>query len=190
MKIEKIETDKIKVTVFSEDLEMFNLNIKRIKPDSPELRIFLCEIMKKVQLETNFDPFDGQVIVEATPCGEELILMVSKLTEKRKIDRTKIKNVRAVKKQPEKYIYRFDDFNAVCDCIKNVSVHNYEIGELYSMDNSYFLTFEADKFNINLGEFAGMCRKGEVCYSYLAEYGKLVASGKKLCNIAEFLKSE
>ena len=190
MKIEKVESDKIKVTVFPEDLEMFNLNIKKINPDSPELRIFLCEIMKKVQVETNFDPFDGQVIVEATPCGNELILMVSKLAEKKKFDRSRIKNVRAVKKMPEKYIYKFENFDAVCSCIKNIYLQNYEISELYSMDDSFYLAFDSDKSNISIGEYAKLCRKGEVCYSYLAEYGELIATGKKLLNIADFLRNE
>jgi len=189
MRIEKLELNKVKVTLFSDDLRMFNIDVKKIMPDSPEVYEFLGEIMKKVRIETNFNPYDGQVVVEATPVDDGLILMVSK-TEKvhRKIDPKKIKSIRAVKKMPKESIYEVQDFDEACKLIENCMDFIDGTTVLYNMNDKFYFVFA--KENLRIREFAKKLDSGYIFANVLKEHGKAVAKGEELLRIAEFLKSE
>lgn len=195
MRIEKIESNKIKVTLFLEDLEMFNINVKKMKPNSPELHSFLCEVLKKVRAETNFDPYDGQVVVEATPNGDGLVLLVSKLmapaVHKEKPDLKKIKQVRAVKKTQNncRFICCFDEFEALCDFLKSGPLF-LKSSVLYKAFNKFFLAYSAVKPDMRLREFARVIKNGEMIEAYLKEHGEVVAKADGLYHIAAFLQNE
>ena len=45
MKIVKLEPDRIKVILSESDLESMHINSRTLSPDSPELNLFLYEIM-------------------------------------------------------------------------------------------------------------------------------------------------
>lgn len=189
MRIEKLELNKIKITFLFEDLKMYNINANKINPDSPELHSFLCEVMKIVQTETNFNPYDGQVVIEATPCGDGLVLMLSKIGSKPvKQSLPKIKKIKAVKKKTIKreYIYSFSDFGKFEEFVR--ACPNFDLGEakLYSIGGIYCVV--TDTFDCRLSEFGELCPVGKLTLPYLIEHGKLIASGKQFQNIAAFIK--
>ena len=95
MKIEKIEANKIKVSLSELDLIDMNINVKSLTPDSPRLHNFLYEIMEKVKAETGFNPYSGQVVVEATPHDDGITLTVTKLVlDEVPVKKRRPKNIR------------------------------------------------------------------------------------------------
>ena len=109
LKIEKIEINKIKVTLSALDLIDMNISVKSLTPDSPVLHGFLHDVMEMVKAETGFNPYSGQVMVEATPSDDGIVLMVTKLSEEKK---KKPKNVRVAGYR--KITYRFRHFENIC----------------------------------------------------------------------------
>ncbi len=195
MRIEKLEINKIKVTLFEEDLQMFNINISNIKPNSPEIYSFLCEIMKKVKTQTNFNPYEGQVIVEATPKNDRLVLTVYKNDNdlhKKKINPKNIKHIRAVKKSTDEkcVVFESDSFEDMCRLLKNCAGSINEKTALYKKGKIFYLvTFEQNP-DLRMREFAHIVKCGKKYELFLKEHGSLVARGEKLLNIVKFLKSE
>ena len=67
MKIEKIDSNHIKITVDSLDFDIFNIELSSLTPDSPQLHTFLFSMMQQAQHETGFNPYNGQILIEAVP---------------------------------------------------------------------------------------------------------------------------
>lgn len=63
MRIEKLNKDKIKVTLTTAELINLDIDVKRLSPDSKELHTFLFHIMETIREETGFNPYNGQVVV-------------------------------------------------------------------------------------------------------------------------------
>lgn len=185
MKIEKLEFNKIRITLLLEDLQMYNINVKKINPNSPELHSFLCEIMKLVSLKTNFNPFDGQVIVEATPSDEGLVLMLSKVGMQVQVS----KKIRAVKKKKHEYICCFENFAAFGEFSK-ICGNDYPNAALYEYKNKIYFIFEAEKPNPQIKEFCSLYRNPPAGREYLAEHGKFIADSERLENIITYFKGE
>ncbi len=56
MRIEKLNKDKIKVTLTTAELINLDIDVKRLSPDSKELHTFLFHIMETIREETGFNP--------------------------------------------------------------------------------------------------------------------------------------
>ena len=185
MRIEKIEANKIKITLYSEDLQMFNLTKSKIKNDTPELHIFLCEIMKRVQSETNFDPYDGQVLVEAMPFEQGLVLMISKAE---KPCTKKIRHVKAIKKEPKEVcsICAFDSFRDLSRMFEECGNVINADSELCKIDEAFYLILKnvPDK---KISEYARVVRGNAVAAAHIRERGVHIASGDELFEMAEFM---
>ena len=186
MLIEKIEADKVKVTIYPEDMERFNINVKEIKNGSDNLHFFLSEVMRRVSTETNFNPYDGQVVVEATPIDDRLILFVSKAQrEKRRM----VRSVKAVKKSDLNfYIYKFEKFE---DFLNMLGVYPDAVShgaELYKMGESFVLVEKSAKKDARMSEFSHSERIGEKEALHIREHAPLLAEGEKLMNIVKFAR--
>ena len=92
MRIEKLNNDKVVVTLTTADLTTLDIDIKQLSPNSKELHTFLFHIMETIHKETGFNPYSGQVVVEATPSSEGITILVSRLN-------TAAKKVRILRKR-------------------------------------------------------------------------------------------
>ena len=98
MRIEKLNKDKIKVTLTTAELINLDIDVKRLSPDSKELHTFLFHIMETIREETGFNPYNGQVVVEATPSQDGISILVKRLNKGiKKITEEQFKKVVSVK---------------------------------------------------------------------------------------------
>ncbi len=186
MKIEKIELNKIKVTLSAGDLMDMNINIKSLTPSSPSLHGFLFEVMKRVQRETGFNPYSGQVVVEATPCDGGIVLTVTRIKEEPQQKRSR--RVRAVgKRSPRLNTYRFEGFEDLCRLFESADACEFENAGLYEYNGSFFLAIPKEN-RLPLAEFAETGHSAALGESFLAEHGKLHAKGESLVTMAEGVK--
>lgn len=190
MRIEKLTDNRIKVTLTSADLMKLDINIKQLTPDSKELHTFLFHIMETIREETDFNPYSGQVVVEATPMSDGISIIVSKLCAEREIRKQprKITSVRPKQKNSNISVkaYYFDDFEALCDVLAGLRRDTLLSGKLYRKESEYCLIITRSKHSdYILSEFS----TGKFSYSvkpeHIMEHWELVAAGEKLLSMAE-----
>lgn len=187
MKIEKIEINRVKVTLSAPDLIDMNINLKSLAPGSPKLHGFLHEIMERVRKETDFNPYNGQVVVEASPEGDGVVLTVTKITDNLK-RRPRIRGVRAVQRRGAgKLTYRFDSFEHVCGLFLNSVPDSFFSGALYEYTDSFYMVIQKDA-SPALAEFCSGYDENSLSESFLTEHGRLLAKGKSLVAMADGVK--
>ena len=194
MRIEKLELNKIKVTIYPVDLCDMNINIKALKPDSPQLHTFLFKVMEKVKKETGFNPYSGQIVVEASPMGECVELTVTKISDKKpsSIDKKKIKRVRARIKTNniKNAVYCFGTFDDLCTALIRISEETLKKASAYEIENTYVLGVSDIPLNehILLKEFINDFEANTLTVKFLDEHAKLIAKGEKLVSMTNGLK--
>lgn len=98
MKIKQISCDTVSVYLTKEDMELFDISLEELGPHSGELNNFLFMLMETVRFETEFDPYNGQVVVEAHTTVEGLHLLISKLNKNiHKITREEFARARRIR---------------------------------------------------------------------------------------------
>ncbi len=191
MKIEVIEENKIRVLLTQTELAERNLTSDNLKKNTPYLNEFLFEIMEQIREETGFNPYNGQVVVEASPEGEGLVLIVTKLTaQKKKISAEKKQQYinakpKCVRKRTS--IYIFNNFEDLCGAVIRLDKRAFDNSCLYKMDERfyYYLNQGAgfEKSNAVLSEYSD--RFGKMCSKeYLEEHGDKVFDAEELYNMA------
>lgn len=188
MRIERVEGNrKIRVLLSQDDLLEMNINIRTLTPDSPELHSFLFKVMEFVRRETGFSAGSGQVVVEASPLGEGIVLTVTTLEpeRKRKLD---ISSVRVKKKlRSSRKIYRFADFDSLCDYFKQADDCIAEEMSLYSYREAFFAAAAAEDCKIH--EFAAKISDADKAELFLSEHGRLIAAGEELKKMINGIKN-
>lgn len=192
VQIEKESANKIRVILKPLDLREMNINIERLKPNSPQLNRFLYEIMERVREETGFNPYNGQIVVEAVPRDEGIVLTVTRLvpsetpTAKTAIKKGKFKAV--VKKHSEsKTAFFFELFDDLCKALTMLDESTLRKADYYSMGTSNILVVcgAAKQEKYILKEYASSFKNSVIFESHLKEYAKHIAGGDKLVSMAK-----
>lgn len=191
MKIEKIKNDKIKVSLTVEDLMFYNLSQDSVTPDSPKLHKFLFEIMDSVVRQTGFDPYSGQVVVEAYQDTSGITLLISKLKtcEQTEEGPKQIKTVK-INKNIRKNRYIFNSFHQMCSAFSFANPSDLKNSAVYKYENRWYVTVLAKKKTINciLCEYCDDIAEN-VSELFLKEHGELIARGEKLISMVSGIKS-
>lgn len=194
MRIEKLNSDKIKVTLTTADLINLDIDVEQLTPDSKELHTFLFHIMETIREETGFNPYMGQVVVEATPSRDGISIMVSRLNESsRRITKSqfdKASSIKAkIKKTAKAEIFYFDVFDDMCTALKQLDNTSLMAGSLYKLNNIYCFIIKNEPQYIKCINIMTEFSAGKSAYplqmTYIKEHGKLVARGSELVFMAE-----
>ena len=197
MRIEKLNNDKIKVTLTASELISLNIDVKQLEPDSRELHTFLFHIMETIREETGFNPYSGQVVVEATPSRDGISILVSRLkTKSKRITRQQFNNASSVKaklkKSAKMKIFYFDSFDDLCAAMKEIEAESLSGAELYQLNNTYCFAVNNEEQNRKclsiLSEFSPAQSEYPLQMTYIKEHGSLVAKGAQLLEMAEYIK--
>lgn len=196
MQIEKESSNRIKVTLKPTDFQKMNVSLDTLKPNSPQLHTFLYEIMERVREQTGFNPYMGQVMVEALPMGECMELTVTRISALEKSTmpaNKKLKNARAViKKIPSKQAaFYFDNFDDFCKALILLD-HNFLKNCIYYKLNDMHILFAQDICDLQLcllKEYCTFIKKSSVIDVYMEEHAKYVTDGDGLVNMSNILSS-
>lgn len=198
VRIEKLSGDKVKVTLSATDLVNLDVDIENLTPNSDELHSFLFHIMETVRAETGFNPYNGQVVVEATPSKDGISLVVSKIKPVlRQITKEEIKrgvNIKArIKRTSDKAIFYFEQFDDLCAAICELTENELLKGSLYKLGDTFCYVTDNDKGLSRcvsvLTEFSVKRSAYPLQLTYIKEHGTLIAEGDGLVNMVEKLKS-
>ncbi len=189
MRIERVDGNRrIRVLLTQNDLSEMNINMHTLTAESPELHGFIFKVMDFINRETGFNAKSGQIVVEASPSEEGVVLTVTKIQgENKSVARPMQKAVRAKATAPKKRLYRFLDFDSISGYMTLADDSVFEGGSLYEYNGAYFL--RTDSNDNMLAEFSAKIPQsvgsGE---RFFAEHGSLIAKDAQLVKMAAEIK--
>lgn len=192
MKIERIDDNKIKVTISTTDLMERDLDLSALNYNSPAAQELFWDMMEQAEVQFGFNASDSQLCIEAVPdSGEGFIVTITKVDEdgdfesihkyiKNKFRNTDIK----VKKKSKKLsstslVYSFNNFDELCELCKNLYTMYAGDSTLYKCKNTYYLLLTRNNllitnprlFEAMLNEYGNKINNVSFYEGYLNEYG-------------------
>ena len=195
MKIEKLNEDKLKITLSIDDLEERNINLHSFMYNSPESQDLFWELLQKAEKECGFNVDDSMIYVEASTSGAgNFTLLVTKTNEKKPVVEkiSKPKNTqkgnfklkrKTVSLSTESTIYIFENFEDICKFCNICDTTILHSNKLYSMNDNYYLKTDYIPYNIIL-DYATIAKNADLLEAKLNEYGKVIIEEDALQTIA------
>lgn len=207
MKIEKINENKIKVTISFNDLEERNIDLNSLNYNSPETQELFWDMMEQAELQLGFTASDSQLCIEAVADADEgFVILITKMDEENEFESIHkyIKNRfrRAdlkVKKKTKRVcstmvMYAFDDFENLCALCKRLSDIYFGESTLYKLKNTYYLLLTKNSlcidnlsaFDLILNEYGRKNKNVSFYEGYLNEYAIKVIDGAAIETIINY----
>lgn len=192
MRFEKLNEDKIRITLSNEDLIKKDIDFHNFMSNSIESQDLFLDMLEEAEREIGFVTKDYLIRIEALAmAGGDFILTVTRsLPEKiknsvRKKVHIKRKNI---KLNSSYFIYCFDTFDDYCSFIEFFNKSSFKATNLassillYEYKDAYYLSINDINFDYPnlkklfscITEFANFVNNSEVFASKLAESGNLV----------------
>lgn len=192
MRFEKINENKIRITISNDDLIKKNIDLHSIMANSIESHDLFFYCLKKAESEIGFLTENYHLRIEALsiPSSGDFILIITRsLPEKRTKKSLHIKK-KYININPNiiQAVYCFSDFDDYFSFISFFKKNNFKFTNiadyvlLYSYNNKYYLVFK----NINLSypnlknllycitEFSNSIKNPNILVGKLAEKGNLI----------------
>lgn len=193
VKFERVNDNKIKITISLSDLQERNIDLDSLSYNSPQAQKLFWDMMERAEVEFGFDTSDSQICVEAMPnYPEGFIIIITKVEEdspefesinkyiKSKFRRTDLK----IKKKSRKLhspimIYSFNNIDDVCALASKIFRMYLGESSLYHYKNTYYLTLTRNNiFEMNskffeslLSEYGSKVENTSFYEGFLEEYG-------------------
>ena len=121
MKIEKLNENKIRITLNMDDLNERNLDLHSFMSNSIESQDIFLDMLNEADEEVGFNTDDCRIMIEALALNDgHFVLTITKFehkTDEKALTRKKTLHIK--RKNPTvnfaKTIYSFDSFDAFCD---------------------------------------------------------------------------
>ena len=192
MKFEKINKDKIKITLNLKDLEEKNIDFHLFMSNSIESQHILLDMLDEAKEKIGFDTNNYNIKVEALVMAEsDFIFTITRILpdqppirKKAKVKRKKISNNKLTS------IFFFNSFEDYCLFLDSLTFKDIlnnkrflKTALLYTYKNNYYLCLTKkedvnssllDKLFFSLIEFSKYVNNPEMFYSKLKECGKIV----------------
>lgn len=197
MKIEKLNENKIKITLNSEDLQARNIDVQSFIYNTPESQDLFWDVMREAEKEYGFNVDESMVYVEASATASGIFtLTVTKTANslnqtnlKNKLKRQNYKLKRKNVNSPlDNSIFKFNSFDDICDFCKTIKISDFNSNTLFNFEGSYYLLASNVPSN-NILEYATKENNSELLLAKISEYGKIVIENNALETIAKnFIK--
>lgn len=201
MKFEKLNENKLRITLNISDLTDKNIDYQSFMANSIDTQKFFLDMLEKAEKEVGFDTKDYRIMIEAlvTSKGDFIVTVTrympnesSGVPSKRKTLKIKRKYTQVVKNRLIYSFNSFDDFCLFCNSldeniIKNINKISKNIS-LYFFKDTYFLLINnistdykyTKSFVTKLAEFATYMHNSNVLEYRLHEYGKVIIENRAI----------
>jgi len=192
MKIEKINDNKIRVTISVNDLEERNIDLGSLNYNSPAAQELFWDMMEQAELQFGFNASDSQIMVEPNLDSEDgFIITITKVEDDYNFesiqkyikDRYKKSDLR-VKKKNRKIcsaimIYSFGCFEDLCVLCRKIEPMYSGESTVFKCKDTYYLILtrnnyvvhNAKMFEALLNEYGKKVTNMSFYEGYLNEYG-------------------
>lgn len=199
MKIEKLNENKIKITLSSDDLRARNIDVQSFIYNTPESQDLFWDVMKEAEKEYGFSVDESMIYVEAAATTSGIFTLtvtksansLSPITLRNKLKRQNYKLRRKNITLPlNNSIYRFNTFEDLCDFCSSTDVESFGNNVLYELNSTYYLLVSTMP-NSGILEYASKEPNVDILLAELSEYGKKIIADDALKTIAKnFIKSK
>lgn len=190
MRIERMSENKIKVIVSGDDIRMWNVDLKNFTDNTPEAQDMFSFALKQAEQDVDFRVGQSQLMVETMPSGDDgFVLMISRLESEKELAEALIRAGKHVRQAEFKVrrkhrlapllrIYRFDDFEVLCQGISEIHEIFMGSSRLTKYQGSFYLellpidTFGFFEIENILSEFSEKIKKPVVLQGVLNEHGQ------------------
>ncbi len=152
MHIEKINDNKIRVTVNREDTKIWNVSIKNLTDNTPEAQDLFWFALRQAEKDVDFKIGKSQILVEALPNNSDgFIMMISKIDSSSNImdilgksghcdiSGMDISVKKRTRKAPHTNIFKFLDFEDLCNCVEQIKDIFSGRSKLYKYKEEFYL---------------------------------------------------
>lgn len=208
MKIEKLNENKIRITLNMDDLDERNIDFQTFMSNSIESQDIFLDMLNKADEEVGFNTDDCKIMIEALALNDgHFILTITKF-EHKPDERAllKKKNLHIKRKTPslnfKKTIYSFESFDTFCefctflrDTLNEKQILNFaKSSDLYEYNSNFYLIFSdintssknLDYICSSITEFAHFVNSSELFERKVKEYGKLVIKSNAVSTCMEY----
>ena len=206
MRIERVDENKIKVLLDDTEAKEWNITMKNISENTPEVQKMFWHAMRMARENMDFSIDGAKLFVEAIPsCDSGIGMFITKVfsdsdlreavnrcSYKGKIRKNELKPdiEQAVKRR--KCVYRFDSFDSVCGAAKVLYGKYIGISSLYKMNEEFYLCMIPEEpislceAEIMLPEFAHRLSHGPYVHGKLNEYGTMMIENNAINILNEY----
>lgn len=205
MKFEKINKDKIKVTLDNEDLIKNCIDLHSFMSNSEESHSLFLDVLEKAEKDYGFSTENYNLKVETLALSDgNFILTITRTLESDLQNRAPRKKLRVTrKKHNEKIavaIYKFNTFDDFCNLTQSLNTSTLIDTDdicsdsiLYSYNNNYYLILDNIHISTNansllamLTEFSTYVSSSNSYISKLHENGNLIFKSRAIQNCEKF----
>lgn len=206
MKVEKINNNKVKITLTFEELEKRDINIKDIEKNSEIAKNLFVDLIEESNIDEEFEFEDSQLLIEASSDNNNLFVVtitkVDNMPDLRKYSllEKKVKNSKKSKSivtnyKVDSFIYSFksiDNILALCENAKDEKLF-FGKNSLYKYNDIYFIIFANSSIKNKkfLRTFVFLSEYCENYYSYnmfssaIKEKSKLIIANNALQTLSK-----
>ena len=210
MHIERLDQNKLKIILSDMDFADFSVTKKELAMDRDMLRSFILKLMDTISEETDFNPYNGNIVIEAKEQDSGMSIIVSKAPISRKYTKEELKKATHINatakvksdaaKKAMHNIYIFSSFEDVCEVLNMVDNDIHNKSSLYKYDNTYCYLTKIEDTVCNkdmtlykaLGVFNEYCDYSQTSIiktNHIKEHGELIAEHKKLVSMADGVRN-
>lgn len=207
MRFEKLNEDKIRITLSNEDLIKKDIDFHSFMSNSIESQDLFFDMLEEAEKEIGFVTKDYLIRIEALAmAGGDFILTVTRrLPEKTKNNIRKKVHIKRknIKLDSSQFIYCFNSFDDYCSFIEFFNKNGFKHANLadnillYEYKNVYYLSIKGVNLNYPnlkklfscITEFACFVNHSEIFASKLSESAKLIMKHNAIrIGIKNFIK--
>lgn len=201
MQFEKLNEDKIRITINHKDLEEKNIDFHSFMSNPLQSQNLFFEILNEAEKQVGFVTKNYQIRIEAlaTSTGDFIFTITRFLADSglkapiRKKIKIKRKKTNSNSSQAVYSFNCYDDFYYFMKFLKNQNINIYNIAKkitLYEYKNTYYLTFDninlttplTNKFYTLITEFGTHVNNSDLFIRKLMEAGKVVIKNNSISN--------
>lgn len=186
MKIEKVDDNKVKITLSFEELEMRNIKLSDIEKNNNIAKNLFTSLIEENNLDEDFEFEDSQLFIEASADNNNtFILTITKIEDLPDITKYSRKKSNILYRI-DSNLFEFSSLDTILDFCKLAKEEKLFFGRntLYKYNDKYFLLFSDSaiknkkfvKTYVMLSEFCSRYFSYDLFYTTIKEKGQVVIS--------------
>ena len=205
MKIEKIDENKVKITLTLDELSQRQISLKDIEQDSNTAQDLFLDLLEESDLQEDFLMDDSQLFVEASSDNENLFIVtitkidympeLAKYATTKKKARRKTSNKSSSEYTVASCIYKFNNLDKLLDLSSKLKIEKAFMGtnSLYKYEDSYFIVFSPSSIKnakfiktfVILSEYCEQYYAADMYKTLVQEKSKLIIEKKALQTLSK-----
>ena len=205
MKIEKIDENKVKITLTLDELSQRQISLKDIEQDSNTAQDLFLDLLEESDLQEDFLMDDSQLFVEASSDNENLFIVtitkidympeLAKYAGAKKKTKRKNSNKSINEYTVASCIYKFNNLDKILDLSSKLKLEKVFMGtnSLYKYEDSYFIVFSSSSIKnakfiktfVILSEYCEQYYAADMYKTLVEEKSKLIIEKKALQKLSK-----